>query len=367
MDAVYCTDFGEFEIRSAPRPTPDVSAVLVEVDRVQLSVSECKLYRGEGVAHYDTIRERLDQGDGRLFGHEFCGRVVETGTNVSAYEPGDRVYAPGKIPCNACAYCAAGYEHFCENKAGIGFDRPGALAEYVALPTDPLCRLPDEVTDAEGAAMQPLASSLLCTFDAGIAPGDVVAVIGTGVMGYQCGQIARRLGATDVYAIDIRSEPLAVAAENGLEAVDATDTDPTTVVRERTDGIGADVVFEAAGGNQSHATEGDDPLAQAHRMVRNGGTIVQVGHVAGDVAWTPRRTRSKCVNWVNPRKGAIRLGPNAHSGELAAQLAADGHVSPETHVTHELEGLEEFGTAVEITLEKKRYDALGPAQIVIHD
>ena len=365
MDAVVCTDFGESEVRDVPTPEPADDEVLIAVERVQLSVTECSLYRGANVIHAESIRERIESGDGRLFGHEFCGEIVETGPAVTRFEAGDRVYAPGRIPCHDCAYCRAGYHHFCKDKVSIGYDTPGALAEYLTLPEWPLSTLPEGVSPAAGAAMQPLHNSLIAVRDAGLDSGDVVAVLGTGVMGYQCGQFALNHGAGQVVAVDVVTEKLELAAERGMDPVDATETDPVEAVLDATDGIGADVVFECVGGAHDHGTESDDPLARAFAMARSGGKVVQIGHIAGEVPITPRAVRSRAVDWVNPTTAMHPIGPNANSGEVAAELVADGRVSIEEYVTHVFDDLGEFDRLVDVTLEKGEHGALGPAQIAV--
>lgn len=366
MKAVICEEFDDAAVREVPNPDPARGEVVIAVDRVQLSVTECQLFEGEEVAHYEAVRDRLRADDGRLFGHEFCGRVVDAGDGVEAFEEGDRVYAPGKLPCFDCPHCDRGYSHLCSNKRSIGYDLPGALAEFVALPTAPLTKLPEGVTDEEGAAMQPLASALLCMIDAGIELDDTVAIIGTGVMGYQCGQIATRLGAGDVFAVDLRPEPLEHASLRGMIPIDARETDATQRILEATDDVGADVVVEAAGGEQEHGTNGNGPLAQAFDAVRRGGTVVQVGHITGDVLVRPRTLRSKYVTWENPRKGVVSTGPNTTTGQRAAEMVADGSVSITEFITHEREGLGSFEEVVEMTLSKDEYGTLGPVQIVVN-
>lgn len=369
MDAIVIEEFGSFSIAEMDRPAPREGEVLIDVARVQLSVTECLLYRGREVAHYDAVERAIHNGEdrARLFGHEFCGKVVECGPNVEAFSVGDRVYAPGKIHCGSCPYCRAGYANYCPNTTSIGYDRPGALAEFVRLPTAPLRRLPDDVSDAEGAALQPLASSVLCTVDAGIKPGDDVLVVGVGVMGFQCALLAKRFGAGSVYAVDVRQRPLSIAVDHGLTSIDASSTDPVAEIRAATDGLGTDIGFEAVGGEQSHATDGNDPLAQAFRAVRRGGTVLHVGHIDGDVEMTPRAARSKAVNWVNPRKGVANISPGTDTGQFAADLVAADAVPVDEYVTHELDDLRSFGEAVDITLDKQQYDSLGPAQIVLSD
>lgn len=282
-------------VAQVEKPTPGSEEVLVEVLRVQLSVTECRLFRGEPVAHHEAVVERIDRGDGRLFGHEFCGRVREAGGDVTDLSKGDRVYAPGKIPCGTCKYCRTGSELHCPDKTYIGYDRPGALAEFAALPAAALTKVPGGVTDAEAAALQPFASSLLAVREAEIGFGDVVAVIGTGVMGYQCGQLALQRGADRVYAVDVDDEKLAIAAERSLEPIDSTGGNPAEELIERTDGVGVDVTFEAVGGDQTHGSQGSDPLAQSFKATRSGGSVIQVGYIAGDLSVTPREIRAQSI------------------------------------------------------------------------
>lgn len=365
MDAIVCHDFGESSVQDVPKPTIGPDELLIAVQRVQLSVTECNLYRGNEIAHYETIRDRLVDGNARLFGHEFCGIVRDLGTNVQGFSEGDRVYAPGKIPCHECRQCRTGFELYCPNKTYIGYHTPGALAEYAALPAEALCKVPDDVSDAEAAAMQPLASAFLCVEEADIAAGDVVAVFGTGVMGYQCAQLALLKGAERVITLDINEKKLAVARDRGLIALDATATNLVEEIYALTNGIGVDVAFEAVGGKQSNGTDGTDPIAQAFDIVRPGGSVVQVGYIIGDVSLTPRRLRSKSVDWINPVTGVTALTPNTTTGEHVASLVADDRVSIDEYITHERSGLGAFEEAVEMTLQQDKYDSLGPVQMIL--
>ena len=367
MRAVVCHDFEDARIEDVPRPEPGPEGVLVDVRRVQLSVTECELYRGAEIAHHKSVRDRLADGPARLFGHEFSARVVERGEEVDHVDVGDRVYAPAKVHCGECTYCRSGYELYCPTKTYVGYDVPGALAEFAVIPGKALRSVPSSLSDAEVAALQPLASSILSVRDSGIETGDVVAVVGTGVMGYQCAQLALLEGAQRVYVVDVNPEKLRIAAERGLDPVDATEVDPVRAVTDGTGGVGADVVFEAVGGEQSHGTRGSDPIAQAIGMVRTGGTVVQVGYIIGDVTLSARDVRKKSVTWTNPVTGVATVGPGRDTGELAAELVASDRVSIEEYVTHELDGLAEFERAVTMTADKERFDARGPAQIVVSE
>lgn len=363
MRSVVIHGTDEWSVEDVPRPEPAAGELLVAVDRVQLSVTECRLHRGQDIAHRDAVDRQLREGSARLFGHEFCGTVAEVGADVTRFEPGDSVYPPGKIPCEACGYCRAGSHEYCSNKTQIGYDRPGGLSEYVCQPESILRELPDAVSDAEGAAMQPLASAVLCVEDAAVQTGDVVACVGAGVMGSHCGQLALAEGASEVFAVDVFDRKLELAAENGMVPVDGRSADVAERIRSATDGIGADVVFEAVGGEQTHGTAGQDPLATAVRAVRRGGTVVQVGHIEGEVSIRPRTVRSKNVTWVNPTVGTVQVGPNTDTGDVAAEMVAAGRLSIEPFVSDELDGLDAFGEAVEVTLDEER--GFGPAQMVV--
>lgn len=148
--------------------------------------------------------------------------------------------------------------------------------------------------------------------------------------------------------------------------VDVTADAPVEALSDLTDGVGADVIFEAVGGDQSHGTDGSDSLAVAFEMARHGGTVVQIGHIVGDISLTPRTLRLRNVDWVNPARGVRQLGPNTDTGELARSLVAAGRVDLDRYVTHERrDGLAGFEDAVASGLGETNEDALGPVQMVL--
>lgn len=366
MEAVVCSDFGKWSVQDVPRPEPSSEEALIAVRRVQLSVTECQRFYGEEISGREKIRKQMQEGDGRVFGHEFSGEIIETGEDVDHLEVGDVVYAPAKIACGECPYCDKGYRQLCDDLTTVGNGRPGALAEYLSVPAEILRSVPDSVSFAEAAALQPLASAILCVHDAQIQTDDSVAVLGTGVMGAHVGQLSLIEGAGEVYAIDVVSKKLDFAGERGMIPIDASEVDPVAAVDKATDGIGADVVFPSVGGDQSHLTSGDDPVAQAYELTRTGGNLVQVGILQGEMTLSPRDMRGKEISWINPRHGVRSFGPNSDTGDLAGRLVADGRVDIDRYIDQELEGLGSFEKAVEMTTNKPEYDALGPAQIVVN-
>jgi len=204
-------------------------------------------------------------------------------------------------------------------------------------------------------------------YDADVAVGDAVVVLGAGVMGNHCGQVALTTGASQVFAVDLRADMIALADEHGLVGLHGRDDPVEERVLEATRGMGADVVFEAVGGRQDSATGGDGPLARAFDLVRNGGTVSQVGIVPGELSLEPMALQHSCVSWVNGRDlaGSVDLGPSSDSARTAIDFVTSGRVSLEAFVTHELAGLDSVDEAVEITTNKDEYGAYGPAQIVL--
>jgi threonine dehydrogenase-like Zn-dependent dehydrogenase len=365
MRAVVCRPGGEASIETFAEPTAAATEVVVAVERVQLSVTECRLFRGDDIAHREAIDARLASGPSRLFGHEFCATIAATGAGIDRLAVGNRMYAPGKLPCHSCQSCKAGQEIACPKRRGIGYELPGALAERVALPAAPLRRVPPTVSAAECTALQPLASALVCVLDADICAGDTIVSVGSGAMGYGCAQLARRFGASRVITVDINPAALEIAASRGFETVDANERDPVAAIAALTDGLGADIVFEAVGGAQRTAIEPTTPLGQAFRMARMGGRVVQVGHLDGEVAVEPRRLRADRIDWIAPGRGLRRLSPGLDTGQLAARLVGEGAIDVHSLVGPELDGLEGFDRAITIGLDPVGAGAPGPGQLVV--
>src|SRR5947199_6266563 len=225
--------------------------VIAEPLCVQPSVTEAQLAFGIPTLAYQAIKRRLEtEAPVQLFGHEFCARVVEVGAGFTRVRPGDRVAARAKLPCGGCPFCLGGKDHLCRKGPIIGFQLPGCFAERALLPEIALVRVDDRISDSEAACLQSLSDSVAAVETAGIGIGDSVAIFGQGSMGLECLQVARNCGAGLIVTVDVREEACRTSAELGADhVIDATKTDPVAAVRELTDGNGADVVFECAGGS----------------------------------------------------------------------------------------------------------------------
>jgi (R,R)-butanediol dehydrogenase/meso-butanediol dehydrogenase/diacetyl reductase len=188
-----------------------------------------------------------------ILGHEFSGRVVETGKGVSHVREGDRVVVEPILRCGHCYPCQRGYYNLCEKRGFHGITSDGGgFSEYTVVPAHLVYQLPDEVPFEAGAIVEPASVALYAVRKSSLKAGDTCAVFGAGPIGLLIIQAAKAAGArTIVAAVEISEKRLAKAAELGAtHLVNPQKEDPVDVIRKITH-HGADVSFEAAGVEQS--------------------------------------------------------------------------------------------------------------------
>ena len=176
----------------------------------------------------------------------------------------------------------------------------------------------------------------------------------------ECLQVARASGAGLIVTVDVRDEACAVSRELGAdEALNASACDVLAAIRELTGGVGADVVFECAGGSPQQGLAGHATLTQAIDAARSGGTVVGVAFYGGPITLDIDRMRERSLRYVFPD-----ISTQAHLAHTV-RLVAGGRVRLKPTITHVLEGLESVPQAFEITAHKGKYRAINPAQVVI--
>jgi propanol-preferring alcohol dehydrogenase len=181
-------------------------------------------------------------------GHEVAGVVEEAGEGVSAFTKGDRVCVHYLVTCGQCRFCQSGTEQFCSTGQMIGKHRDGGYAEFIVVPERSVFRLPDEIPFDQGAILMcSSATSLHALKKARLRAGEAVAIFGVGGLGISAIQLAKHLGAAEVFAVDINPGKLALAKRFGAIAVDASAGDPVAQIQELTDGRGVDVALELIG------------------------------------------------------------------------------------------------------------------------
>jgi len=181
-------------------------------------------------------------------GHEVAGVVEKTGANVAGFASGDRVCVHYLATCGRCIFCEAGTEQFCLTAQMIGKHRDGGYAEFIAVPERSVFLLPDEIPFEQGAVLMcSSATSLHALNKARLRAGESVAIFGVGGLGISAVQLARHLGAAEVFAVDINPHKLELAEHFGAIPVNASAGDPVELIRELTRGRGVDVTLELVG------------------------------------------------------------------------------------------------------------------------
>ncbi len=352
--------FGDMRLDEVPEPTLREGHVLVEVLCVQPSVTEAQLAFGIPTLAYDEIRHRLEtEAPVRLFGHEFCARVIESPSG-SQFRPGTRVAARAKLPCGDCPLCTGGRATACRAGPIIGFQLPGCLSERALLPENALVEVNDLISDREGACLQSLSDSLAAVDTAGIHIGESVAVFGQGSMGLECMQAARSAGAGLMVTVDVRDEACRVSSVLGADiSINARTEDPVEAIRELTAGNGADIVFECAGGSPKQGLAGGSTLQQAIQAVRSGGKLVVVSWFGQALEIDVDGLRERSLRVLFPD-----ISTYAHL-EQTVRLVASGRVRLGPMLTHGLHGIESVREAFEITANKGKHGAINPAQVIM--
>ena len=199
---------------------------------------------------------------GTILGHEFVGRVVETGSAVKKIKPGDRVSVNVETFCGECFFCKRGFVNNCTDPDGgwaLGCRIDGGQAEYVRIPfaDNGLTVIPDHVPDEQALFNGDILSTGYWAAKIGeLNPADTVAVIGAGPTGLCTMMCARLYTPARIIAIDTDEYRLNLAKEKGLADITLVPgrDDPEKVIKELTDGRGADTVFEVAGGADTFQT-----------------------------------------------------------------------------------------------------------------
>ena len=269
MRAVVLTGPRQMHLEERPVPAIGEGEVLVRVEAVGVCGSDVHYYR-DGRIGDRVVTEPL------VLGHEFAGEVAEVGAAVSDWRPGDRVAVDPTVPCGRCHFCQQGLIHVCPQVNFCGTPpTDGGYVEFFAARAQNLHRLPEGVSFAEGAMIEPLAVAVHAVSLAHIQPGETVVVLGGGCIGLTVLQVAREQRARVV----LLSEPLAARRAMGEKlgaerVVNPDETDPVEMALEATNGLGPDVVFECAGSLETPQ--------QAIDMCRARGRVVWVGIPPGD-------------------------------------------------------------------------------------
>lgn len=268
--------------------------ILADTD-VIVKVQACAIC-GSDLHVYHEREKGIDPGT--AMGHEFAGEIVETGRTVTSFRKGDRVMSPFTTSCGRCFYCTIGLTCRCVHNQLFGWVEKeiglqGGQAEYVRVPlaSSTLMKIPEGVSMEEGLLLGDVFSTgFFCALQAEVKPGGVYAVVGCGPVGLMAIIGARELGAERIFAIDSVPERLAMAGRWGAEPINSQHQSVIDIVRDATDGRGADGVLEAVG---SHGA-----VRLAVDLVRPGGIVSSVGVCTDEhLAFSPVEAYNKNLTY----------------------------------------------------------------------
>lgn len=229
--------------------------------------------RAAGICHSDAHYRAGRSAMGFLpitLGHEVSGVVEKTGSQVTNVKVGDRICLHYNISCGDCYYCATGDDQFCDSVKMLGHHVDGGYAEYIAVPARNAVPLPEEIPFEAGATLMcASATALHALRKSRVKAGDTVAVFGIGGLGLSAIQLARAMGAVDVYAVDIKQDKLELASEYNATPIDASRTDVVEEILKLTKGRGVNVALEMIGLKKT--------MEQAIDSLGNLGRAVMVG------------------------------------------------------------------------------------------
>jgi (R,R)-butanediol dehydrogenase/meso-butanediol dehydrogenase/diacetyl reductase len=308
----------DIRLEDVDEPALRSGQAIIEVDWASICASDIKEYLGP-LYISDEPNPLTGVSLPVTLGHEFCGRVVDLAGSAPGIEVGDRVAVDGCIKCGECWYCMHGNYVLCDKLAILGFDAHGGFAERVAAPTYALHKLPDRIRGEAGAIIEPLAVVTHAVRRGRVAPGDIVTVVGAGMIGLGTLQVARAAGAGAVFVVEKIARRRERAAAMGATAViDPDDGDPVAQLRELTSRYGADIAFDCVG------TEGS--VNSALGLARKGGRVVIVGVFKS----LPTVDLNKVVLEEREIYGCLAY---VDDFPRAIALVADGRVDAEAFVT----------------------------------
>lgn len=255
MKAAFLTAAKQFVIKDVPKPQPDKSEVLIKVKACAVCGSDLSMYK-------------IGMPD-RILGHEFSGDIVEVGSDVINWKPGDRVIVEPQIACGQCYYCKQNQSNLCVKGGFTGLHVDGAMAEYVKIPAYQLHALPSEISYEYGSMIEPLAVALRGVRLSNVKFGDRVAVFGLGIIGLFSAVWAHAYGASKVIGMEVVDARIKAAGKLFDTIINPNTVNPVEEIVKLTDGIGPDIIYECTG----------NPTAQtqALQIIKKSGTVMLLG------------------------------------------------------------------------------------------
>jgi threonine 3-dehydrogenase len=227
-------------LEDAPMPEIGLNDVLIRVDRTGICGTDVHIYKWDAWAR-KTIPVPM------VVGHEFVGEIVQVGANVKDFFPGEVVSGEGHVVCGRCRNCLAGRRHLCADTKGIGVNRPGAFAEYIALPMTNVWHHNPGIDRDIASIFDPFGNAVHTALSFPVLGEDVL-ITGAGPIGIMAAAVVRHAGARFVVITDVNPYRLDLARKMGVTmAVNALETDLRKVQKDLGMAEGFDVGLEMSG------------------------------------------------------------------------------------------------------------------------
>ena len=259
MLALVKVDAGPgLRLQEVPRPEIGINDVLIRVHKTGICGTDLHIESWDPWAA-KTIHTP------QVIGHEFVGEVAEVGANVTDFHPGELVSGEGHVTCGRCRHCLAGQRHLCVNTVGLGVNRDGAFAEFVALPMTNVWHHAPGIDEEVAAIFDPFGNAVHTALAFEVLGEDVL-VTGAGPIGLMASAVARHAGARNI----VISEPNAFRRDLAMKmgatiAIDPRERDLKDVQRELGMVEGFDVAFEMSG-NATALRSAIDNMAHGGRI-----------------------------------------------------------------------------------------------------
>lgn len=330
----------DIRLEDFPCPKPKNDEVLIQVKSTGICGSDLHGYHASAT----TLNRPTTAG------HELAGEVITLGEDVTRHTIGDRVAVEPTVPCNNCPECYSGNYNLCFQLTHLGGpDFRGGFAEYIVAPEDNVYTLPPTLSFEEGALVEVYSVAVHALSIVSVKPGDRVAVIGSGPVGLTLAQLADHSGAASVAVLGKPDGPLSLAREiMGILPINVDTTDVSKAIHTWTNGRGADVVFEAVGGNAP-------TLQQATEIAGKRARICVVGGHREPLMLDTRQARSRelTITWAycyGRRDGKKEF-------QMALDLLGAGKLKPSPLITHRFP-LDEINEAFHVAAERDQYGSI---------
>ncbi len=251
------------------KPAVGPNDVLVKVQKTGICGTDIHIF------NWDEWSQRTIKTPMHI-GHEFMGVVAEVGSEVTGYKVGDRVSGEGHITCGHCRNCRAGKRHLCRNTSGLGVNRIGCFAEFVAIPAFNIFPVPVGISDEIASFFDPLGNAVHTALSFDLVGEDVL-ITGAGPIGVMAAAICKHVGARHVVLTDVNEYRLDLGKKLGAtRVVNVAKEDLAVVMKDLGMTEGFDVGLEMSGNGSA--------FKQMFKAMNHGGRVAILGIPVGEVA-----------------------------------------------------------------------------------